>query len=62
VLPESAIHDMVMQAILAGSNARPMPDFGPRIHYASAEQLARLNKGYEGARNHAANRRRSSKR
>lgn len=58
MLPEATLHDMVLQAITAGTNGRPMPDFGEQIYKASATQLVRLNKGYEEARNYTAMQRR----
>lgn len=56
VISERAIHDMVMEAIVAGQNGKPMPDFG-YLAGATREQLTRLNKAYDEARNqHAAKR------
>lgn len=51
MISERAIHDMVMEAIVAGQNGRPMPNFGFAAYTVSREQMARLNKAYDEARN-----------
>lgn len=51
---------MLMQAVAAARTGKPMPDFThlPYFAHLSREQMARLNKEYEDARNtHAARRR-----
>lgn len=49
-MTEHAIHDLVMQTIVAAQNGKPMPDFG-YLQHASREQMTRLNKAYDEARN-----------
>jgi hypothetical protein len=57
VISERAIHDMVMEAIVAANNGKPMPDFGVAVYGVSREQMTRLNKAYDEARNQYAARR-----
>lgn len=57
MISERAIHDMVMEAIVAANNGQPMPNFGAAVYGLSREQMTRLNRAYDDARNtHAAKR------
>lgn len=60
-MSERAIHDLVMEAIVAAQNGKGMPDFG-YLQHASREQMTRLNKAYDEARNQYAAKRWRSKR
>lgn len=62
MISERAIHDMVMETILAASHGAPAPDFGPVIYRLSREQLHRLNRAYDDTRNQYAVKRWRAKR
>lgn len=53
MIAERAIHDMVMAAIAAAQSGRPMPGFDhlPYFPHISREQMHRLNRSYDEARN-----------